>query len=91
MRGDQADLVHVRRQHDAPAVFAFFAFADEQVAERVRTDFIGQRFHFEADDIPNGGLVTGRAECFCEFFDQGFHIFTTIDKIMPAPLPAVPV
>jgi len=51
MRGDQADLVHVRRQHDAPAVFAFFAFADEQVAERVRTDFIGQRFHFEADDI----------------------------------------
>ena len=76
MRGDQTDLVHVGRQHDPPAVFALFPFTDDQVAERVHADFIGQGFHFGTDDLPDGRLVAGRAERFSEFLDQVFHIFT---------------
>jgi len=56
MAGDQADLVHVGCQHDAPAVFALFAFADDQVAKGIHAHLIGQGFHFETDDFPDGRL-----------------------------------
>ncbi len=54
MRGDQSDLIHVGGQHDALAVLAFGAFPHDQVAQRVHAHFVGERFHFAADDLPDG-------------------------------------
>ncbi len=59
--GNQPDFVHVRGHHD---FLAAFAFAGNQVAERIHADFIGQGFDFRANHVTDGGSVAGAARRF---------------------------
>ena len=72
----QADLVHMRRQHDLARLFcrASGAFDADQAAQPVTVEFVDQVSPILAQDIGDGRFVAAGGVGFHEFFQMVFGV-----------------
>ena len=78
VRHRQADLVHVRRDHDLSRSLPTGplrrrALVHDQVAQRIGAHFVGQSAHLLANQIAHCLLVTRWAKCVRQSLDKLLH------------------
>ena len=86
MRNHEADLVHVRGDHQ---LFCFAAatglFDRDQIAQRIYPQLVGQRRQLAAHDLAQASLAAGNARALAQFFEQFHPSLLCIDRQQQYP------